>query len=113
MFKTHVIPAEAYSDDNQVKVNFDAEPWFNQAPDYEIEGLAECGWGGEEPADYVAYFFDATSTKRLFDYLSFGLTMPYTGETVGFECRIDENAALAWLEKHRPDLWKKIYRTGF
>lgn len=100
-----MIKANAYSDDHVVDIQFDATQWFEQVENSDLETLADCGWGGEEPADYVAYYFEETLTKRLFDYLSFNPTMGYKNETVGFECYINESDAISWIKQNRPELF--------
>ena len=40
---------------------------------------------------------------RLFEYLEQG-----TRRACGFECSVDEEAALEWLRHHKPELAKKI-----
>ena len=104
-----IVSAEAHSDDHKIQVRFDATTWFEQAGDEEINDLMEIHYGGNLAADRVADFFEKNQTKRLFDYLSFSPTMA-DGDTIGFECNIDQVQAEAWIEKNRPHLMKKEYR---
>lgn len=99
-----MIEAYARSDDQRVKVDFDATKWFEQATDAEIVALARSEWGGDYEADAVAQFFNEVggknSTHRLFKYLD----IIHDSDDCGFECHIDEEAARAWLRVHRPKL---------
>lgn len=104
-----VIPAEVYSDDRIVEVNFDALPFFQQASAEELQQLAECGWGGDYPADQVAIHCadDNADVQRVFDYL--GYRPRHYGETVGFECHVEEAPALEWLKANRPEVYKSVH----
>jgi hypothetical protein len=108
MTPEHEIPAEVHTDDYHYEVAFDALPWFEQASDQEIIALARCGWGGDYEADEVAEFCADHNAQvaRLFDYLSHGPRMGR--DSVGFECRVDNNAALVWIKTNRPALSDKL-----
>lgn len=98
-FKTmqdFTIPAECHSDDRVVEINFDALEWFEQATDKQIHSLVDCGFGGDYPADEVSIFFGQTTTERLSTYLTF--------VRCGFECYVDEDAAISWIRANRPHL---------
>jgi hypothetical protein len=99
---TYVIPAECHSDDNRVKILFDALPWFKQASDGEINALIEECFDGGYACDGVAEHFSDTTTADLFDYLV--IVNKHTTEGIGFECRGDLYAAVAWLQANRPDI---------
>ena len=102
-----MISARTYSDDRVYRIDFDATPWFEQASPAERRALRDCGWGGDYPADRVAEWFDAAGTVPeiydMFRYIENQMGKP--GET-GFECRVDEDEAVAWLEQHRPG-WQR------
>ena len=102
------VSAEAHSDDHHVEVNFNAAPWFQTATDEAIIALAECGWSGDYPADAVANWFHDTETSKLFDYIDTNPTMSFTNDTVGFECRVDEKEARAWIAEYRPALLTRL-----
>jgi hypothetical protein len=97
-----LIGAEAHSDDRAIEIDFDAVDWFKQASVEEIVALAACEWGGDYPADAVADLFAAVDTAPLFAYLN--ARNKGGGETVGFECHVDGNEAMAWLRIYRPDV---------
>lgn len=107
-----MIKAECHSDDYVACATFDATPWFEQASDEEIRALAECDWGGDQPADGVAVFIQDKDPKvgRLFDYLSFEPKMGH--EPVGFECHVDVADARRWLDANRPALAAEIFGDG-
>jgi hypothetical protein len=104
--KNPIIKAECHSDDRRVEITFDALKWFQQASDKEILDLAECGWGGDYPADYVAHFFGSRATHDLFLYLE-----KFAPNDTGFECHVDEAMARAWIAKRRPHLVDKLCAT--
>jgi len=106
-----VVPAEAHSDDRKIEIDFDAEPWFAQASDGEIEALAKIGWGGDYEADRVADHFEGGATSRLFSCLALEPTMP-DGDTVGYECHVESDAAAAWIRANRPALAAKLEAAG-
>lgn len=104
------IPAECHSDDHRVEIDFDAVDWFRQASAEEIADLADCEWGGDMPADEVARFFSGNVTGRLFKYLDFDPVMSFSDDKVGFECHVDDEAAIAWLKANRPECVPADYR---
>ncbi len=93
------IAAEVHSDDFVMKAQFDAEPWFLQASDAEIIALQECGWGGDQPADELAR--DAAEGNVDVDKV---LEYCVLVDTVGFECHIDADQAIAWIKTNRPHI---------
>lgn len=102
-----IIPAEAHTDDERVKVEFDAIHWFQGASAHDIARLVLCGWGGDYPADEVAQLCanHNDGLKRLFDYLAI-VNQPRSG-VCGFECHVNPDAAMAWLqarEKRKPPI---------
>ena len=95
------IRATCYSDDHKVTVKFDALAWFQQATADNIKQLAECGWGGDYPGDWVAEFFADDATEAVYEYIAF--RQKYD-DGCGYECHIDANDAKAWLQANRPDV---------
>ena len=102
------ISAEAHSDDHHVEVNFNAADWFETASDEAIIALAECGWGGDYPADAVADGLRTKETAVLFDYIETNPQMSFSHDTVGFECNVNESDARAWIAKYRPELLTRL-----
>ena len=85
------VTASAYDDEHYHEVpEFDCTPWFEQAADEDIVALADCGWGGDYPADQVAEYFEYNNhypeIVALFQY-----------KRSGFECHVNETEAVAWL----------------
>ena len=101
-----IIKAEVHSDDYDQEVDFDAAAWFEQASDKEITDLAECGWGGDYPADYVAKWFEDTNPDiaEVFEHCR------HTHE-MGFECHVEAEDVYEWLEANRPGLVAAVRET--
>jgi hypothetical protein len=92
-----MIGARVCMDDSGPQVDFDATPWFETATDAQILALADCGWGGDDPADEVAQAMRTVhEVDALFVLIEHG--------RAGYESRIDPGDALAWLAEHRPQL---------
>lgn len=94
-----MIRAETHTDDRTFEIDFDATPWFEQATPQEIVDLLNCDWGGGYAADAVAEFFNGTNQEitNMFHYI-----YSLKGADVGFECHVDEDDAVAWLDQNRP-----------
>jgi hypothetical protein len=92
-----MIRATVRVDDADLGVDFDATRWFEAATDAQIQALAECGWGGDYPADEVA---GAMRTIREVDALFVLIEL----RGAGYECSVDSRDALAWVAEHRPRL---------
>lgn len=109
-----IIFAEVHADDFNASAKFDAEEWFKQASEEEIRELAFCDWGGDLAADKVAYFFEDKHAlvKRVFEYLRSNPKMPFSRDTVGFECRVSRQDAARWLKEHRPELHAALVSEG-
>jgi hypothetical protein len=106
-----MIKAECHSDDRNVEVSFDATPWFKQASDKDILDLANCGWGGDYPADEVAEWMAGDKGRRgvkriaeMFKYLEIIHGDPSKKNAQGFECHVDEEDARKCLAENRPKL---------
>jgi hypothetical protein len=102
--KKQTIPAEVHTDCHTAQARFDAEPWFNQASDQAILALAECGWGGDYPADEVAEFFSDTKRNKEVEDVFHTLRILRRKEDIGFECHVEEEPAMAWLRQNRPHM---------
>ena len=111
MNSKHTIPAEVHSDDHVHEVDFDAVTFFQEASAKEIYELAECDWGGDYPADYVAQSMKCKNAAidTLFDYLD---RIQGTRQSCGFECHVDKKKAMKWLKKHRPEIADTIERRA-
>lgn len=107
-----VISARAYSDDLVFDITFDAASWFRQASDEEILALSSAGfsgWGCDYAADDVARFHEESKESSKSDHLAamFGYLI-YKDGKIGFECQVDKDDALRWLETHRSALYDTI-----
>lgn len=98
------VSAKVHDDAYVNEVEFDAAPWFAQASDDEIIELHDIQWRNDEPADRVALFFE-DSTQEIADIMTFCRATARTASPIGFECEVDDEAAMAWLKQHRPGLW--------
>jgi hypothetical protein len=85
---------------------FDAEAWFEQASDEEILELADTGFGGDYPADNVAYFMEDRhrGVARTLEYAR----IEGRDGAVGFEVHVDPGHAMAWIRFHRKHLLEHI-----
>ena len=92
-----MIHAEVHSDNHVAEANFDAAGWFKQATDQQITDLAECGWGGDYPADVVARSSGSRKVKKVFAYLD-----TVRGTEIGFECHVNKDDARRWIARNRP-----------
>lgn len=95
-----MIKAEVHTDDYAFKVEFDATPWFEIATQEQIQKLADCGWGGDYPADDVAIAmgnYDTNVEQFWIQKENADKRQPQ-----GFECRVDEEQAREWLTANRP-----------
>jgi len=103
-----MIKANVHSDDHCYDVVFEATAWFIDASDADIINLANCNWRGDYPADNVALFFEDydPSIARLLEYCRD--SQSGFAEGVGFECYVDEDDALKWLEENRPWILEQL-----
>lgn len=103
------ITADVHSDDHKMNVQFDARLWFMQADDKDIIDLAQCGWGGDYPADAVATFMagQQDDVQAVFDYIV-AVKTQINGDTMGFECHVDGAQAMNWIRQQRPSLILQI-----
>ena len=102
------IKATCSSDDRAINIDFDATAWFEQASEDEIMALADCDWGGHYPADKVAYHYRQAATKDLFDYVETLSAYQNGNDQIGFECHVDQDDVMVWLQLNRVSLQEKI-----
>ncbi len=108
------LPAEARSDDGEAGCHFDALAYFQQASDDDLEKLAGCGFGGNYPADDIAYFYEAED-RRVSDMLRHCEQLqddPEAEDHSGFEVRVEPRAALDWIRVKRPALYERLVAKG-
>ena len=106
--KKFAVPAECHSDDHACEVAFDAAPWLKRATTKQIVNLAECGWGGDYPADQVAIDMagKVEAIQDMFKYME--ARNKVNKEHMGFECNVQEDEAIAWLHANRPRVFAKL-----
>ncbi len=104
------IRTEAWSDCRQMQVQFDSIKWAEQASDKQLLELVECGFERDYAADNVALFMadHNSEAKKLFDFLKIVQKQPLSGDTNGFEVRVNSIDFIEWLNKNRPDIAKRI-----
>ena len=95
-----MIRAYCHSDDWHIVANLDASEYINKCTDDEIRALHRIGWGGDYESDWVAQYFSESTLKEFFDYLAYGKG--------GYECQIDEESIMTWLQGNRPHLYKEF-----
>ena len=100
------ISAEAHSDDRACEVFFDATVYFVQASDEDLAKLAACGRGGDYPADEVAQFM-AGRNKQLAELFKY-VEIAHRVKKIGFECHVNAEEAMVWLEENQPELAARI-----
>lgn len=93
-----MIRAYIRSDDYEHEAHFDAEPWFRQASDEEIQALANIEWRGDYPADDVGWWM--RDKDREVDMV----LVAVEDERLGFEVIVDPDDAERWVKKNRPKL---------
>ncbi|MCY2926300.1 MAG: hypothetical protein NT031_12830 [Planctomycetota bacterium] len=96
-----MMQAKAWSDDHKIEVEFDATRWFTRATDRQILQLAQCDWGMDYPADEVvqeAADWDRNA-RKLFAYLEL---INEKETTVGSDCQVIQEQAMAWVLHNRP-----------
>lgn len=106
-----MIRAEAWSDCQQFRIEFDATLWAEQASDQALIDLGQCGCRGDYPADDVVMFMADHDEKAasLFEFIQIVQTQPYNGDTNGFECAVDEDDLRKWLQEHKPHLVEQVF----
>ena len=108
MSKKFKVPAECHSDDYLFECPFDATPWLAKASAEDIIALADCGWGGDYPADEVAITMAGKNKEIALMFKYIERYNKKSKEHIGFECHVQEKEAIAWLEKNRPITYKKV-----
>ena len=86
---------------------FDVTPFLVTATDETLQALHDCGWGADSAADEVAIAYGNSQTRPVFQYIDL-----VNGRDdrchLGFECRVDRQQVMDWLQIHRPKLWAEF-----
>jgi hypothetical protein len=101
------IAIEMHSDDRAFEAVADAAPWFVQAHDEDILELAECDWSMNHQADSIAWFLEE-SVPAVGGVTLYARNTQGSRNPVGFECQVDAESAIAWLEIHRRLVWAQV-----
>jgi len=109
------ILAKVWDDNFELEAGFNAGKWFLQADRSDLIKLIRCGFRGDLPADEVAEwmrqhddhvdtFFHALEMKNS--------KIDDPNKQIGFEVEVEKEAALAWIEKERPDHFAVMKARG-
>ena len=105
---TPLIPAEVRDDRGNLRTPFDATPWFRAASDEDILALARIDWGGDTEADAVAEFARLSDSNVGNFFATRRVARMVCQTPSGYECSVDGDKALAWLQVHRPTVWTQL-----
>lgn len=105
------VKAKFWTDDRAYELEFDARPYLAHAPDRALTAILEVGFVGDQSTDWVAeYVADKGLDERLseaFSYLG-ALQMARRKDPVGFECEVDREGYLRWMDAHRRPLLARM-----
>lgn len=103
-----VVHAEMHLSGFNAKASFAANRALAVADDDQLVELGVEDFFGCEASDRIAETEARWNHEiaRLFDLLY--LLGDVGVETFGFECRISQGEAMAWLKRHRPSVWARI-----
>lgn len=106
------LPAEAHSDDWVYKVDFNAARYFQTVTAAEILAVLNCDCCNDYPMDEVAQFASGydTDVKELFGYIRL-VNNKRTRNFMRFECSMEKQALLDWLQIHRSDVAMRLVET--
>lgn len=100
------VKAEFWTDDRVVEAHFDARAYLMQASAADIKAIIDCGYRGDYPTDHVAqYMADKALDEDIeagFEYIG-ALQKAGRKDAPGFECSVDKDSLLQWLDAHRPE----------
>jgi len=102
------IQAEAHTDDRVCEIAFDAAPYFEHVDAEDLLKLAVSGWSNGYEADSVAIYcsLHGGALADMFTYMRLRRKV----ESIGFECSVNSDHAMRWLDKYRPDVAECIRR---
>src|SRR3954447_441449 len=98
-----MISAECHTADDTMTVEFDATPWLAGADADGIVLLSRQGWSGPEVAEALA---TRPGNEELGERLEKESREDPSWPT--FTCRIDGAAAVARLERNRPEVARRV-----
>ena len=101
--RSHSLPEgaillEIWSENLALKARLDAAPWLRRIDQTEFDALLTAGWGGRGREATLVRFFESRSDEV-------ETVIRYAGQVGTEVCfRLDLDAALAWIRRHRPEL---------
>lgn len=107
------VEGKAWLDNQAASVAFDSSTWLISASESEVLDLAGCDWRGDYGADAVAQGMALLDWRVAEFFGVHSYLNQFSNEPIGFECCVDEDAALDFLKEHRNDLyWKVMVDAG-
>jgi hypothetical protein len=105
-----MISAECHTADDGMTVEFDATPWLAGADADSIVLLSRRGWSGPEVAEALATRPGNEGLGELLRYARERLEKESREDPSWptFTCRVDGAAAVAWLERNRPGVARRV-----
>lgn len=93
------VPATFKTDGGDIEVDFDARAYLLQASSKEIAAIIECEFGGDYATDAIAEWESGAGGN---DEVAYGFEwLGHQIGDIGFECHINGQAMLRWLDENR------------
>ena len=92
------VEARVKTDDGAYEAIFNAIPYLRQASWKDLQKLAACNFGGDYPADEVAWWVASEGGDDEVAHVMRRIQK----DSLGFEVHINEDEARAWLDAVRP-----------
>ncbi len=97
-FPEGAILLEMWSENLALKARLDAAPWLRRVQQTEFDALLGAGWGGRGTKAMLVRFFESRNDEV-------EILVRYAVQAGTDVCfRLDRDAAVAWLQCHRPEL---------
>jgi hypothetical protein len=105
-----MIRTECHTADDALTVEFDATPWLEEADADSIVLLSRQDWSGPAAADALETRPGNERLRELLRYARERLEKESREDPSWptFTCRLDGTAAIAWLERNRPEIAQQI-----
>ncbi len=87
-----------WSENLALKARLDAAPWLRRVQQTEFDTLLSAGWGGRGTKAMLVRFFESQNDEV-------EILVRYAVQAGTDVCfRLDRDAAVTWLRRHRPEL---------
>lgn len=97
-FPEGAILLEMWSENLALKARLDAAPWLRRVQQTEFDTLLGAGWGGRGTKAMLVRFFESRNDEV-------EILVRYAVQAGTDVCfRLDRDAAVTWLRRHRPEL---------